>query len=547
MNYRRRRGPLDVLARVSYQLTRAIGQIFRAACVPFLLIADFWSGLIYSGSRTLRRLGRVNLLRLLLTYLRLPFFESLRAMRWIFAGLIGWWPRASLIHLLQGLPAIGGVLLMTLPLAFSRGREVPIYAQAAEDNLNAGNFEKAEVYFRALTEKEPESQLYRYGLAMAADGLREHERALAIMSSLAPTEKQGFGLAHRWMALQSQLLKDGEQEAHLKRYLQSAAPGSPAWSEAHEWLGTLCFYNNRLQEAETHLLKSKNPELWLRIAELYLKQGNFKKAREGAERAIEFFRPKAEADVDDINSRLCWATAVGSLGDYKQAAQILEDGLKFSSDPRLPQQLGAMYFRWAELLKSGNSGGAAAQHTLLVRCFYFDPNNFMLLHRVVEGVKDQGSEEATLLRSVMRTLLSQGHALGTVDILLAIDAEARHQSSAADNYLRKAREVEPKTAYLLSQLVMYEVQGLGQPRRDNAYSLANLGLRAWPDDPDMLYARGGLHALDKHWIESLIDLEAALPKSGNRPELHRLLAEVYRNLGMQDKADAHLERATAAR
>jgi uncharacterized protein HemY len=85
------------------------------------------------------------------------------------------------------------------------------------------------------------------------------------------------------------------------------------------------------------------------------------------------------------------------------------------------------------------------------------------------------------------------------------------------------------------------------PQPAEGFSLVKLGLRAWPHDSEMLFARGFLYYRGGLWLESLIDLEAAAPKKADNADIHRLLAAVYKKLGMEEKANAHLDRATAAR
>lgn len=547
MSYRRRRGPLQLFNRAINRLVSGLGQLVHAACVPFLIATDLWSNLLRNGNRSVRQLVRVNWLRLLLVYIHLPFFEFLRACRWIFGNLAGWWPRASLIHLAQGLPAIMVVAATAMPLVIRGGDNLNLYDRAAQDAYYERDFEKAEVCFRALTEKMPESDRYRFGLAMTADALNEHERAMAIMKSIADTTKQGFPQAHFWLARFAASV--AEKEAHLKRAIQ----GEPNFAAAHADLGTLYLSLNRLAEAEPHLLKGRSPELWLKIAELRVRQGDAKRAREGAENAVEYYRKRAEVNPADVPSRIYWATALGFLNEYQAAADVLSNGMKFSSDPQLARAYGSMLFRWAEVLRAGGSVNAASQQTLLVRAFQNNPTDFLLLRRLIDGLKRQTagekdpSEDVVLVRSVLRTLLSQGQSLGLVEMLMAIDADARHQPSSASSYLRRARDLDPKVPLLLGQLAVAFAEMPPKPQPAEGFQLLELGLHAWPQDPEVLYARGCLYLRDRKWVEALMDLEAALSKKSNRADVHRKMAIAYENLGMQDKAESHLERATAAR
>ncbi|HEY5313931.1 MAG TPA: hypothetical protein VIK18_15485 [Pirellulales bacterium] len=520
-----------------------------AVCAPFLMLAEVWAALLRNSGRSVRKIGRVNWLRLVLTYIRWPFFELLRASRWIFASVIGWWPRARLIHLAQGLPAIAVLLLTMLPLVIANGKDVSRYDIAAVDAYRDQHFEDAELYFRAIAEKEPENEEFRYRMALAADALGEHDRASAVMASLAKPTQQGYPLAHFWLA--RQLLQSNRSsqavsaaEAHLKRAIQ----GSANYADAHQQLGLLYLASMRLSDAEPHLLKAAEvrPELWINVARLRVLQGRREQAVVDAEKALDYYRTRAEGNLDDVQSRLYWAESLVFLERFNAAATVLIDGTKLSSDSRFPQAISRVYLMWAEVLRARRGASKASdQQILLVRSFQFNPKNPLLLRRLVLGLKEQG-EDSTLVRSVVRTLLGRGQELALIDLLLAIDADTRNQHATADNYLRKARGIDPKITAVASELAVSFVEVEPAMTEEAAY-LVNLGLRVWPNDADLRFARGYFYYRRGLWIESLIDLQAALPKKSDSANMHRLLADVYQQLGMKDKAEAHLERVTAAR
>ncbi|HEX3657357.1 MAG TPA: hypothetical protein VHV55_16325 [Pirellulales bacterium] len=549
MSYRRRRSPLEFIFRTVHQFAGAVGQLLYAACVPFLMLADLWSSLLHNGGRSLRQVGRVNWLRLLLSYIRLPFFELLRASRWMFASVIGWWPRARLIHLLQGSPAILILLLTGLPLVIANGKEASRYAIAATEAERDRDFEKAELYFRAIAENDPNNEDFRYRLALSAEALGDHERARAIMTSLASPKQQGYPFAHFWLA--EQLLYSNrsteavaEAEAHLKRAIQ----GAPNFAEAHQELGVRYLAAMRLDEAEPHLLKAAEvrPELWINVARLRVLQGRREQAIVDAEKALDYYRTRAEGNLDDVQSRLFWAESLVFLERFNAAATVLLDGAKLSSDSRFPQAISRVYLMWAEVLRARQGASSPAQQqVLLVRSFQFNPKNPLLLRRLMRGLRENGDDSA-LVRSVLRALLGRGQELAIIDLLLAVDADTRNQTSAADNYLAKARAIDPKITALASELAVSFVE-IDPPLTEDAYYLVNLGLRAWVNDADLRFARGFLYYRRGLWIESLIDLQAALPKKTESANMHRLLADVYQKLGMREKAEAHLERITAAR
>lgn len=74
------------------------------------------------------------------------------------------------------------------------------------------------------------------------------------------------------------------------------------------------------------------------------------------------------------------------------------------------------------------------------------------------------------------------------------------------------------------------------PSPKQAMELVELGLKVWPNDPDLRFCRGDLLARNGQWLESMMDLEAAVKGRPDDRNLRRLLAEVYKRMGMSDKA-----------
>jgi tetratricopeptide (TPR) repeat protein len=564
---------------------RALVQVWRVVASPFLLLSRVFS----DGFRVVRHLGRVNWLRATLRLIRWPFMEIARALRWLRFGLGGWWPRARLRHLVQGVPAVIVLLASTLPLVahggnvISRlsgkllkggGKNLTLYEHEAYDAEKAGDdakrnaeraatsaereaelekaeaaYSMAELYYRALTQLDPKNDEFRYHLGLNSYWIGDHERANAIMVDLAPQKEQGYPPAHYWQGRmlmnRAALSKDDAEAAEV--HLMRAIRGSPTFADAHMWLGRLYLAEQRLEQAEPHLLRAAEvrPELWLDLAQLHRQQGKNARAREDAERAMAHFQDTADLDLDNLEARLSWSDALMLLERFDTAAEVLTEGTKTSSDPRLTQRLSRAYLLWSESLRLKKGAKPQDQQALLVRSFTAQPTNPLLLRRLSMGLQGP-SADAALVRGVLRALQAQGESLSIVELLLALDADSHGDAAATAGHLRKAAEFDPKLPMFIANLAISfrETQPI-MPQE--ALALANLGLHVWPRDPDLLYARGYLLLRGDQWVDALFDLEAALAKRPGDPQLHRLIASVYKQLNMPEKAAQHLSRATAAR
>lgn len=502
----------------------------------------------------------------------LPLIMLGQALRWFFSELTGWWPRASFAHLLQGLPAVAVVLLTALPLVLGRGKDTVHYEEAGLEALDSGDFEKADFCFRAVVDQKPDNEEFRYQLALAAEKVGDLERANAIMSLLSKTtEKElkalaqaistgnrervnaimteldevtepGYPSSNLWLArhlLQARrsIQANVMAEYHLKRAIQA----SPEYADAHQELGMMYMLNGRIKEAEPHLLKAAEgrPELWINVARMRVLEGNQNQARLDAQKALDYYRSRAESNLDDVQSRLFWAESLVFLEHFDAAAAVLIDGMKYVVDPRLPQAVSRVYLMWAEVLRAHpGTSNASHQQVLLSRSFQFNPRNPMLLRRLIAGLKDNGAD-GRLIRPIVRGLLSRGQDLAILNVLLAIEADAHDRRTAADDYLVKARKIDPKIVATAAELALSFVE-MEPPQLGEASYLVAVALREWPQDADLLFASGYISYRRGLWPKALFDLEAALPKKSRSVTIHRLLADVCEHLGMDERAQEHL-------
>src|SRR5208282_1591568 len=117
----------------------------------------------------------------------------------------GWGAGGRGRNIILGLPAVlamGFALFVTLRvLAYPVTDLLKFYQAASEQALQDKNFQAARIAHERLCLLRGDLPEYRYGLAMAAIGLGELERARGLMSTIAPVRGPlGYGPAHLWMA-----------------------------------------------------------------------------------------------------------------------------------------------------------------------------------------------------------------------------------------------------------------------------------------------------------------------------------------------------------
>jgi tetratricopeptide (TPR) repeat protein len=437
--------------------------------------------------------------------------------------------------------------LVLLPLAGQvAARNGSRYEIAAKAAFDSRDFDAADVYYRALIQLYPQNEAFRYNLARAAEARGERELASRLMAGLAPRDSTGYAPAHCWQAENLMRSPDGGQaaleaaEAHLLRAVESR---SLVANKAHAMLGDMYLGRGLLKQASEHFEKAArtDPQWWIVLARVHIMLGLRDQSRKEAEKAFEHYGYLEVQNLDDHDARLHAAEALVFLERFDEAAAMLDKGLKVSNDPRYPSALGTVYLTWSDALRREPNATVADQQIKMLQAFEYDPTNRMLLRRVINGLKTGGTE-AEISRGFIQVALKREKWLDIVNLLLAIEASDRGYNDTAQSYLQRARELNPRAPRMMAELArMY----LNMPPFDiqQATQLTEMGLKAWPQDSDLLAVRGYTLTRSGQWIEAVFYLEAALKLKSDDPNLHRLIADAYQQIGRTDKADEHRRRA----
>lgn len=543
---------------------------------PWRMAQHWWWETWHRGVRAGRRASAFRWLSALPRLLLWPVNEIGRRTRWVANLFATWWASASFRHLLQGLPAlivmvlvgiglvgrtsaarteapksgeIGFISWIVPLLSVGASKNTEEYDQAAIYAFERKNFDAADVYFRALLQVDPTNEKYRFGLARTAEARGNFEQALALMQELAPRDAKGYAPAHYWQAvrlLNSQDPKSLEAaEAHLLRCLQSATATA---LDAHALLGQIYMMTARQKQAEEHLkiAAPEKPDLWILLARVHVLLDKRSEARRDAERAKEYFSRIESKDLDNVQARLFCAEAHLFLEEFKDAALVLERGLKVSVTdpnvaPRYRAALGRVFFMWSEALRRHPQSQPMEQHALLKVSFQYDPTSQLLLRRLVLGLNNEGAD-AKLVRGVLEELYAIGQSMAVVEFLRAVDADNRGQMSAADKCVQSGLRADASLPVVVANLARTLVE-FPPANPKLALDLVNLGLRSAPSNADLLHCRGYLRVRSGQWLEARMDLEKAEAQKPQDATIPRLLAEVYMQLGLREKAQQYMRRS----
>jgi tetratricopeptide (TPR) repeat protein len=474
-------------------------------------------------------------------------------MRWfqrLTVRLGDWWRGRNLRSLPRALPAVVlGTAALGVALVAQARREAEttaLYLEEAKGRFKAQDYAGAMTCYDRLAHLGGARPEVLFGLALTAQALGEQERAMLLMSELAPPDRPGYGEAHLWWA--RRLLSDPRAtppmqdaaERHLLNALDGELDDPPA---AHGLLGEFYLNRGKLDQAEAHLLKAvrEKPQLRLRLAQLYAARGNKTRARSEAELALTFFRSCVQHDLHDHQARLRWADTLLLLGDQGGAVEVLREGLNATGEAVYRPALARVYVAWSDSLGADAKVNPGDQLALLEKALEYDPTQVELTMRLWAFTKIRG-EAADRARAVLRTQLASGKATGVVYLALGMDAWERGKTDEALVLLEQAYQLAPQMGLVVNNLawVLAHSQPPDLPR---ALALMDSLLSRWPNEPRYRDTRGQIYARSGRWKEALTDLQAALPAYAADPEMHRRLADVYEHLGLAEMAAEHSKQA----
>jgi tetratricopeptide (TPR) repeat protein len=465
------------------------------------------------------------------------------------------WQSGVVRYLLGGLPAVlaftAVVFLAGAAASTDMAKMRTHYFEEAVRYFNARNFVGARAGFERIAgwdgpEGDPQ---IRYNLAVCLKDLGQIDRAVALLDSLAPDDRPGYALAHLWKARRIWSEKGttatpadaraGEQQVLL------ALEASPNDVEANAMLGTYYLNTGRTEQAIPYLGKAAagRPELLLPLARACQSRGESSVARLRAREARRIFQERAEANLDDRDSRFLWAEADLILEEFPEAVKVLERDAALMRDLDYRRALAQVYLAWYDFKARTEPANRGDHLALLERGLTLDPSNVRLLIQFSAQVW-AGGADGDRARAVLLDLQARGIAIGPVRYCLGVDAWVHGRPAEARLLWEEAYRLMPGVPMMANNLAMLLADG-DEPDLPRALAMINPVLERFPDHPLYRGTRGEILVKMQRWKEALPDLQAALRLQSNSPELHRNLAETYEHLDAPGLAAEHRKRAEA--
>ncbi len=410
---------------------------------------------------------------------------------------------------------------------------------AADSELVSGY---GELLLRRLLQLQNSNSRITYLVAAQLAGQARLAQARQMMRRIAPVDSAGFAPAYHWLAadgLQNQQTRTPEDLERLIRDLSMAT----RWSGCHPALRRL--YSQYLEsqgdvsQAMAVLERPGAVETDLeakldvaRLADKHGQQGRFERAADEIKQEVQ---PRIDAGTA---TSLDWAYLASILlYEHKiaEARQAAESGLtKEPANPELRRLLSESYRLEYVLSIQQDQGQTKLKLGLLDAALKSDPTNPSVGVEIAR-LLSMGQDASPDLKDALEQQLAAGQATAVTHILLANRPLLAGDYMAAQHHLEVALRQAPNNPITMNNLAL--VLARTNQQLERAEQLATAAVASQPNNADFRDSLGEILAQKGDSIGAIECYEAAIGLNPNARSTRKKLADLYRELGMNEMAE----------
>lgn len=503
-------------------------------------MSEFWK---YYKRNFRRWFSRIRLPQ----FLTVDFYWSI--LTWPIRTVFSAWQQGRIRNLLLGVPALVAIVMIAWFSASSRLQARGISAEywvKAQKAISQKQYAQAQLLLnRILQENTAHVQDARHGLAVIFEEVGQEDRAAALFRMLAPDNKQGYPEAHRRLAiLTSSDINTQTSPEDLKTFLWhlKAAKEEKSAGMALAW-GRYSLAVRDLPTAKKHFRRAveQYPELLVTLGQIETFTGSQDAAISTYNQAAEYLSEEIRKQPTKNISRIDYAQVLMRLGRFDEAKIILEEGLRLSPKDAKTWNwlLASLHVNFHDLM-SVEGQPISDLLSQLDRALTLDSNNGPALTRLMAYAEAEVTGNVEL-RSILSRVIAEGKQPALAHLAMGNLCWLEERRDVAMFHFEQAMAIRDDIPVMLNNLAWLISHDEKKPDVDRAMGLINAALEKQPDNPSFLDTRGNILVMKKEWRAALTDLEKALKGVKAKKPVHKQLALVYTELGMQEMANIHRE------
>lgn len=493
-----------------------------------------------------------------------PFHVISWLLQQAWSVMVAWWQIRNFRYLIQGLPALIGIIFIIVISAYTwlrsdDGLQELYIRQATEARLRADRSRARLCYERLMQLQyhgDPRRLETQFHLGRLAFDLGQRERSKALLTELAnPDNDDGFAEAHleKAASLMQKQNKSKDDLDLIEKHLRRALKKVPDHKRANGVLGQVLANRGRMEEAIACLVKSDPTDVdsRLTLAKIYKMQGNQAQANLYIEPLIEYLRNNAQGEIDDIRFRVLLASAHLQLDEFEQAIKVLENAYAIKKSEFFRVTLSNCYVDWFVKLSKLPSTPERERERLmkLIAAMEWDSTNLTALKFFVLMMNNSGPDSEERRRAFQILLALRGNN-AYLHLYLGDKLNEEGKTEEAMKEWDLAFKLNPDSAIIANNFAWILTQG-SQTQVPVAPDLiraeriiTEVIKRTAPDDankPWFYGTRGTIYMKMGRYQDARDDLVRAAQRRGaeNDLALQKQLVEVYRILGMTTMEATH--------
>jgi tetratricopeptide (TPR) repeat protein len=451
------------------------------------------------------------------------------------------------MDLLLGLPAaILAIVLVIITTAGYREQQSSsrLYWALGEEALAEDKPETAEIYLqKALLTRTFDRNKVTLALARTYEKMGNQERTSVLMDSIAPVNGVGNPEAHLYLATQMAAQNAEGKPVDLKAWdwhIKNADKKDPYFLDKLRSDYYLAAGDEQKSLEYITKVAEVEPNLWFFVAQRHMARKNLEAAQAALENARTAFELLWQADQNNLEKRLQYATALLYTKRAGEARALVWQAYQKTRDPRLGVAMSNVCNVEAdqELARRNTIERfeMAKVAQFLTEAIALTPNHPGTLERIGKLAVSE-KEVVDEFRSALAEQIAKGVANEHSFYILGVLEYQAGDVQAAQRYTRQALQLVPTMQTAANNLAYYITQS-PQPNLDEALTLANTACNGNLQLADFFDTRGTVYEMRGELEPAITDYLKALQLPGPPPKLREKLAELYDKTGDKRLADA---------
>ena len=445
-----------------------------------------------------------------------------------------------------GIPAIAmcglSALVYWSSQAVGPGEIAERYSKAALAAHQAGEYQTAELWLRKILQLKPGDRGARYRMALIAIENKEYDRGRRIMKELAPETRVGYGPSHLFVA--SQLLRDDdendiERTERIRWHLSAALRANAHDVRARQMMAEYELLHRNVNDAIGHyaILEKGDPSVNLLLAQLYVTKGERLDAEHAAARGLRHFKTIARQEPTNIEARIEWARLEAFMENYDRAATLLSKVAAYQRVPdekiaRIRRVLADVYFSWSEALHRERPHDHDERLKLLEMALKFAPEDSRP-YESLTAMREDSPALADRIDELVSRMVGADDTAPMIHLNLALAAVRDGKLDLEREHLELALKAAPRLGVAANNLA-WNIATSQPDKIDLALELAGHAVECAPERPEFRATKGRILAMANRENEAIDELEVALSRLYDRPDIQETLTDLYikRDTGM---------------